>query len=306
MIHLISETAEFSENYTGYPLIAAFVIALLTPIVFHVFRGIGLFVMAKRQKMTFAWISFLPCAWMFVACKLLGSGKLLGIKNFAVWFLIVFTFAQLLNLAYQVILYLPVVKYIMEGGEVFIKLDGAPAVADGIGIYLVGDHTISLPVFSNLLFVCVDKSFVAYGNSFYTMGKVLDVFYYVQWVTGIAVTLIEVSVYFAIFRRYWPEHFLLASILSIFAGLFPIFVFVVRKNQPKNYAEYLREKYNERMKNNPYGPYGPFGPQGPYAQQNPYQNNASGQSENDPFKEYQQKKPTDPGDPFAEFDNDDK
>ena len=308
MIHLISSTTSFGETYSGLPLIVVFVLALLTPIVLHVFRGIGLYTMANKQKMKFAWIAFLPCAWVYVASKLLGVGKFFGVKKFALLFLLVFTFSQMLTLAYQVILFLPIASHLIQGGEVFVKLDGAPALTDAITTYLVGSHTIGLPVFTDSIYICVEKSFIAYGNNFYTMGTVLDILYYVQWATGIAVTIIEVSIYFSLFRRYWPERYLLASLLSTFLGLFPIFVFIVRKNQPKNYAEFLRERYNERMKNNPYGPYGaygPFGPQGPT--QNPYQNNNnSQQSENDPFKEYQQKKPTDPGDPFAEFNSDDK
>jgi hypothetical protein len=106
-------------------------------------------------------------------------------------------------------------------------------------------------------------------------------------------------VYIALFRKFWPQHYVLATVLSVL-GLFAPFVFAIRKKNAVNFSEYMRSRYN--MYYTPYGnPYGrpPYG--NPYG--NPYANpNAEQQTPPEhPFSEFAERGEANPGDPFEEF-----
>ena len=92
--------------------------------------------------------------------------------------------------------------------------------------------------------------------------------------------------YIALFRRYFPKHFVIATVLSVlWSWIFPIFLFVVRKNKPVNYNDFLRERYNRMY----YGHYN-----NPVNNGNP---NYGSQPES-PFEGFEDKDKEDPGDPF--------
>ena len=105
----------------------------------------------------------------------------------------------------------------------------------------------------------------------------------------IANIFVVITVYVNLFKRYLPNHYLLAAIISLL-GFFAPFVFAVRKREPMNYIDYLRSRYQH----NPY--YG-----------NPYANNPQGQRPPEhPFSEFAGRGEVDPGDPFNEFKQDEK
>ena len=122
-----------------------------------------------------------------------------------------------------------------------------------------------------------------------------------------AVFVIEVNLYFSLFRKFWPNHYLLAAIFSIFFGLFPVFMFVIRHKEPVNYRQYVNSRqgyygpryYGGMHGQNPYGNNNPYG--NPYAnpQGQPNQNNNNDKSK-EPFGEFNGK---DDDEPFPEFDN---
>ena len=84
---------------------------------------------------------------------------------------------------------------------------------------------------------------------------------------------------------------MLASLLSIFLGLFPIFMFAIRKKSAVNWADYMRSRYGAY--GNPYG--------NPY--NNPY-NGGGNSAENaqTPFEDFEKKKE----EPFKDFEDKNK
>ena len=94
--------------------------------------------------------------------------------------------------------------------------------------------------------------------------------------------IIEVTAFICLFKKFWPEHYILAAVLSAM-GLFAPFVFAIRKRRAINFAEYIANRYYR----NPYGP-NPYGAQ-----------NVQREKPENPFGEFDNKKT--PEDPFEEF-----
>ena len=260
-------------------IIAAIVLAVV--LTFYALRSVGLFTLSRRKSYKFAWLSFVPCAWLYCACRLIGETKLFGVsfKKLALWVTIVFAVGEALSLVYNFIEWYPVVGYFTQtqNGEVTI-LTGM-----GGGAYVIpGDDftnpfpSVNLPIF-----------------------KVINV---ITYFTSLFTTLVTVFLYINLFRNYWPQHYILASVLSFF-GLFGVFVFVIRNKSEMKYSDYLRSRYG-----NVYGPYS-----------NPYYRNGNGgyngngygggnyeRPPETPFKDFAERGEVDPGDPFSEFSDDDK
>ena len=260
-------------------IIAAIVLAVV--LTFYALRSVGLFTLSRRKGYKFAWLSFVPCAWLYCACRLIGETKLFGVsfKKLALWVTIVFAVGEALSLVYNFIEWYPVAGYFMQDGEVTI-LTGV-----GGGAYVItGDDfvnpfpSVNLPIF-----------------------KVINV---ITYFTSLFITLVTVFLYINLFRNYWPQHYILASVLSFF-GLFGVFVFVIRNKSEMKYSDYLRSRYG-----NVYGPYS-----------NPYYRNGNGgyngngyggnggnyeRPPETPFKDFAERGEVDPGDPFSEFSDDDK
>ena len=257
-------------------IIAAIVLAVV--LTFYALRSVGLFTLSRRKSYKFAWLSFVPCAWLYCACRLIGETKLFGVsfKKLALWVTIVFAVGEALSLVYNFIEWYPVVGYFTQGGEVTV-LTG---VSGGAYVLTGDDFTnpfppVNLPIF-----------------------KVINV---ITYFTSLFTTLVTVFLYINLFRNYWPQHYILASVLSFF-GLFGVFVFVIRNKSEMKYSDYLRSRYG-----NVYGPYS-----------NPYYRNGNGgyngggyggnyeRPPETPFKDFAERGDVDPGDPFSEFSDDDK
>lgn len=257
-------------------IIAAIVLAVV--LTFYALRSVGIFTLSRRKGYKFAWLSFVPCAWLYCACRLIGETKLFGVsfKKLALWVMIVFAVGEALSLVYNFIEWYPVAGYFMQDGEVTI-LTGV-----GGGAYVIpGDDfrnpfpSVNLPIF-----------------------KVINV---ITYFTSLFITIVTVFLYINLFRNYWPQHYILASVLSFF-GLFGVFVFVIRNKSEMKYSDYLRSRYG-----NVYGPYS-----NPYYGNGGYNGNGGGNGANyerppeTPFKDFAERGEVDPGDPFSEFSDDDK
>ncbi|MBR2449765.1 MAG: hypothetical protein IKB30_06595 [Clostridia bacterium] len=291
MLTFISNTFSF-EVPTSTVWIAV-VISLLIPVALHVLRAIGLYKLAKKKELKCAFMAWLPCVWIYVAIRLIGESRIFGktMAKFAVLFTILFAAAELLTLAYNFIIYFPYVGNYLAGRNIYIIEEGTTVPVEcleywsGLGVYgKVGE-------------------FVGPYKNIYLIQKIMNVIYYVSAILDIAYAVIVVTVFINLFRKYWPQHYVLASILSLF-GLDGIFIFVIRNKQPVSYMDYLRSRYQNY---NPYGPYGPnpYG-QNPYGQ-NPYQNNPYGQNPNanaepeSPFEDFKDPSEKKPEDPFSDF-----
>ena len=217
-------------------LIIAAVVALSLLLTFYLFRSIGLYTLAKANDVKRPWIAFIPAVWMFTACELIGeSSGFFGwtYKKLALTFGILFSICAAVSLLDRVLSYYPLISYAAQTGA-------------NARVYLVGSYSSDfsasrgIPVYPYNSAFCVEGFVAAYPdwlNGVLSGIKILGVF------TSVVSLVITVSVYFSLFRKFWPEHYILASLLSILLSLFPIFVFAVRNRQPVDYGEYMREKY---------------------------------------------------------------
>ena len=257
-------------------------ISLAVFLALYALRSVGLFVLAKRQRVKKYGLSFVPFVWIYVACKLVGKARFFNkpIEKLALIFTIIFAVSEFLTFAYNFIIYFPLFEYLVfHGGEVVI---GTLAETSEMGIYLSIDGDIN---------IYTAKQIVPFGVNVITIRKILDVIYYVSGILDIASIIITVTVYINLFRKFWPQHYMLASLISIFLGLFPIFVFVIRNKSAVNWADYMRSRYGAY--GNPYG--------NPY--NNPYNNQGNGAPNGQsPFSDFEKKKE----EPFKDFEDKNK
>lgn len=291
MVEIISvlqdiETGALVERGTAVPnwtVISYLVLKLLIPIAFYVLRSIGLFTLAKRAGIQKRILAIFPFLWVFVACKIIGNQRLFGktFEKFALLACILFSVIGVVTLAYDIICYFPIIGNVLEGRTIYISNSA-----------LSESQYVQTLARSEFGYIYGDTSFVdPYGNAMYLICIIL---HYLTMITSVVSVIITVLIYFNLFRKYWPQHYILAMVLSIL-GLFGVFVFVIRKREPVDYATYMKEKYK-----NMYGGYA-----GPYGYHNPYQNNYNQPRQtppnpNSPFEDFEDKK-KDPGDPFDEF-----
>ncbi len=265
-------------------IIAYVAITTAITIALYILRSIGLFVMAKRAGIKHAFIAWIPCAWMFTACKLIGNKVLFmgkPISKLAIIFCVIFSVSELCVVLIDAITYFPLIGNYLMGRDIYIVISSETEPIKGLTQYMwMAD-------------VYYDSSFVnPYGNAVYAIDTFLRILNYVSIPFDIANIFVVITVYVNLFKRYLPNHYLLAAIVSLL-GFFAPFVFAVRKREPMNYIDYLRSRYQH----NPY--YG-----------NPYANNPQGQqgqrSPEHPFSEFAGRGEVDPGDPFNEFKDDKK
>lgn len=293
----------FIDLYSGYPVEIPSVtiwiglaIVLSVFISLYVLRAIGVHTLAKNKGVKNAFLAWFPFCWTFIMAKTVEDKvKFFGrrFKGFAWWILLAYTLTEVLYLASNVLTILPLAKYYFSG------LDGSAI------IYFASPEDIVQHVGS-----AVEK--YSYIDFIYTAIKLPDyipqierallVISLVHNTVSVAYVVFEVFLYVAVFRTYWPKLSWLAILLSVFAGLFPIFVFIVRKNKEFNMEEYIRAQtgnYYTYGGGNPYGHYG-----------NPYSRGGNTESKttkpnDDPFSEFGGDG-KDYKEPFDEFNGDDR
>ena len=271
MLDFIIETGDGNIVQSVSKGAVVFILALIAAfyVLFYVLRSVGIYKLAKGQGVEKAFMAWIPCVWMFTACKVIGKSRIFGYsaEKLALLFAVIFTATALVPLIYNFLTYFPYVAYYFEGGD------------------------ISLISRSGGLYIECGSNFV---NNFdtpaiNTISKILAVFNYILRIAEIFVT---VTVYIALFRKFWPEHYILAAVLSFF-GLFPIFVFAIRNRKAVNFNEYIKRRYY----GSGYTPYGNgyYGGNGG-ERGTPYYGNPS-DGDNDPFGEFSNR----PDEPFGEF-----
>lgn len=263
-------------------LIIFVIIGLAIAIGLYLLRSFGLYKLASKKGIDKAYIAFIPFVWIYVVCKLIGEVKVFNkdYSHFSTLISVVFAFSQIAILVSNFLWYFPVVGYVFaEGSNAAITIPSITDVTNlggqwyWTGEFLVGNNVTSLIYpYSNPTLV-------------YKILTWLDLF---NGLLEIVILFMTISIYIALFRKYWPQHFLLASVLSIF-GLFAPLVFIIRNNNAVKWSEYTRSKYNY------YTPYPTDRSQ--YEQK---QNNTES-----PFSEFSDKS-TKNEDPFSEFSDKNK
>ena len=260
-------------SLTKGQIIAVLSVTLAIYVALYVLRSIGLYKLALKSNVKNAYIAWIPCVWMYTACKIIGKVRVFGFGNtmdkLAVWACVIFSVAVIVPLVYNFLTYFPYLGYIFQGGTVEF-------VSDRSGAYLNAGSDFINPFDTEFLSV------------------LRRIFYYFQFVLNLAEIFITVTVYINLFKKFWPEHYILAAVLS-FLGLFPIFVFAIRNKNEVDFREYIRRRF--------YGagftPYGRNGFQGGNGGTSDG-NDANGKDE--PFGEYSNR----PDEPFGEFSDDKK
>ena len=264
-------------------------IALAIILAFYVLRSIGLFVLAKRQNIKHAFFAWIPLVWFYIFCKLIGKSRIFNMpyEKVAVWLCVVFAVSELLVIVISFLSYFPLFQYsLIEGGTLYI------ATGEQLGNGMVRYMTIE-----GGLGIYGTKKILPFGMAIGNYNKLIEVLNLFSMLFDLASIIITISAYFAFFRKYLPQHYMLASLLSIFISpALAIFIFVCRKKDPMDYNEYIRSRYQayQNPYQNPYSnPYNQGGYNGGY--QAPKQ-------PDHPFSEFAEKGEVDPGDPFDEFD----
>ncbi|MBR5900348.1 MAG: hypothetical protein IKZ38_03030 [Clostridia bacterium] len=258
--------------------IMAVLIPLLFAIALYVLRSIGIYTLAKRNGEK-PWMAWIPGLWIYPVCMLVKNEGFFGrpVKKFAVLFTVIITVLEVLNILYYFLLYFPVVGYFFSGGYVYLYLgDGIPQIANQALIpYLDG----TLYVTSDIVYPYANMNFIVILLN--TIGWIGNVLSFVE-------AIITINLYFSLFRKFWPRHYVVASIVSFF-GLFPIFVFVVRNNRPIDYASFVRSQYQGY-----YNVYTPDEQCPPQKEKSPFEEYPNKEEKKykyeDPFEEFSDKK----------------
>ena len=284
MIEFLADGSYQNVTISHGSIIAITVIALVIILAFYALRSIGLYMLAKKQELKCAIVAFIPLAWFYVCCKLLGKTRFFhwSYQKVALLLCIIFSVAELITLITNFLVFYPLIGNVLIGGKTIYIISTPIGSSSPYELY---------PWLSNIAY---DATFVM-PYSVQTQINIEKTLIILQYFTGIldlASGIIAIFVYINLFKKYWPQHFILASILSIF-GLFAPFAFIIRKREPIDYNEYMRARYNMYY-GNPYGPYGrPYGTRPPNAENPPEH----------PFKEFAERGEVDPGEPFEEFSN---
>ena len=285
----------------------AVVLSLIVPVAFYVLRTIAIFKLARQAKLKTAFMAFFPCLWIYPLAMLSKEAKFIKgtVGKWAIAFVLVYTLANLINLSYEFLYYFPLAENYLMGREICLigaSID-ASIIPTGFIEYLYNGSGI-----------LVSSAFVYPIEPILTV-RIMNVLAIISRFTDILVIVIELVLFFNLFRKYWPQHFVLATMFSMFQ-LFPIFAFIIRNKKPMSYLEYLRTRYQNM--------HGPYGPQGPYGQyQNPYNQNGNpngqghyggqnyygnpyNQNQQNPFQDFENKNNRQPEEPFSDFFSNDK
>lgn len=281
MLYFQDSTGAIYLDLTRGKALGIAVVPLLVTLLFYVLRSVGLFTLAKRKGLKKVWLSWIPCGWIYIACMLVGETRVFGIsfKKAALWLAIIFAVGEALSLVYNFIKWFPYVAY-------FLSPTGNPEIT--IKNTTAGTFIIPGNDFNNF-FPNVETLGFGIMNTFSS-------------VCGVIVSIATIFLFINIFRKYYPQHYIIASVFS-FLGLFGPFVFSIRNRKETKYSDYIRARYG-----NMYGPYSnPYNgnPNDPrYGDPRYGQNYREERPPETPFKDFAERGEVDPGDPFSEFSDD--
>ncbi len=219
-------------------IIAIFALALV--IGFYLLRSFGVYKLAKNNGIDKAYLAFIPGVWIYTACLLVKEARFFrtSMGKVALIFTIIFSIGVIGNFIIDVIIYTPLVTYYLGGMDKGAKIIISSLESiSGYSQYIDG------------VFVLSENFKFPFSDGF------LSFLYVLQYITSITFYLgevIAIFVYFALFRKFWPEYHVLVAILSAF-GLFPPFVFAIRNKTAINYNDYVRARmgqYNNYGNNN--------------------------------------------------------
>lgn len=195
-------------NYATWAYVFIAVSSIVTIVIFT-FKGIGLFVLSKRQGVSHAWLSFVPFASYVQMGRLIGEVRLFGsrTKHLGLFVAISSFVTQASSIVLDILLYLEPFKML-----------------------------VSTATFDEAIVNTVNYAL----DNMTPLMNALDI---ISTFASIINIVLEVFLIIAFFRYFEPKHPTLYALLSIFLDLTGIFVFVVRKHDKVNYYEKQRKYY---------------------------------------------------------------
>ena len=268
-----------------YLLIGAIGFAII-----YAFKAVALFTIARREGYNNSWMAFVPFLNTYYIGVVSEKNKIFNIrpKNMA----IVAAVAEFLYVVLNVIYY--VAQFLIFQGGYATPDTGYMVIGNVETPYFTGTYTLAeLPA---------SLEWAGWVNAYFANA-------FLSWLSIICL-LSNIFVLIAFFQTYSCRYYVLFSLLSAIFPLSGIFIFVVRNNAGKNYAQYLKEKqyrqyqqYQEYMRqnggfNNPNGsdPYnggsafGSAPPKDPFdgmgSSDNGANGGSSGSGSDDPFGDF--------------------
>lgn len=283
----VESNAYCQEVYLRYILFFLFAV-LGSFAVIYVFRSLGLYKLAKNSGIKNAGLVFVPFVWFYIACSLVKENKFFKstIGKFSILFTIIYSLSVVLPALYNFFAYFPLFGYYLNGGTIHFG---------EISSVMIEEYSL-IEFWTGGVYVGIDYV-NPYGSLTNAIRIVANGIVIVNNISEIAVVFVEIIVYSAIFRKFWPNHYLLGTIFSMF-GLFPFFVFGIRNNNAVDFESYMRARYRENAARY-YGQN--YGNQNYNGYGGRYSSGHSSDSES-PFEEFNDKKADD--EPFEEFNND--
>ncbi len=262
LLKAIENLAGVSEEYgliinQKWFAVTTLATSTLISLVFFIFKGIGLYTIAKRENIKNPFLAFIPFASFYLLGKIVGRVKVFGyhVKNLGLITMISLIVYYALGFTYDILLY----------GENLVSL------------FTAGDIGILTSTYGS---VWVDV--------------VLAVF---RGISNIVYLICYIFLIMTFFMYYGKSARIAYSLLSIFIDpLFGIFVFVVRKNERFDYSQYMKMRFDSYNANRSGGgfnnPEKPFTKES----QNPYEPYESYEKKNtektpdiDVFEDYSDK-----------------
>ena len=218
---------EFSRG--GVVAVSAIIVAVILAL--YVLRSIGVFVLAKKQGIKCAYLAWLPFVWLYAVCKIIGNARTFGstFSRLAWVFTLIFAIAEILTITYNVLVYYPLISNVLFGGKTVY-------IVDNVEAFLAGNSEMREYWTGGIVYDAASFVWPYDPETDLAIRKTVNVLTYVSGVFDIASIVITVTAYVALFRKFWPQHFILASLLSLI-GLFGPFVFAIRKKNAINYKD---------------------------------------------------------------------
>lgn len=281
-ILVISSTGNISIAPKSVIITAS--VILLIAVALYLLRSFAIYKLSKKQKYEKAYLSFIPVFWVLPACAVAKIKIALGrrTKNFGTALFIVLLISTLLSLTINIISYLPIAGYFLQGGKLIIS-----SSEDMVKMYSEYQEYRLLSGVYVFDFINPYANMAWLENLLFVLGLFADLASLIELVMFI-------SFYTSFFRRYCPRNVFGFAFFSIF-GLFGLMAFIVRNNKPVNYEEYMRSRYYGTGVNQNVNGGNTDANQGNYGERN-----------KDPFGYDDIKNAKQDEDPFPEFNDKDK
>ena len=256
-------------------LIVSLCVMLAVNIALYLFRSFGIYTLAKRRGIKYLWMAFMPILWIYLVGKIIGKVSMFNKKiNFGLIAVIVIGIYQVLHLAQTILAYIPIVDLYFQGQQLYYCVD--IEIMEKLGFVASQQYTFNASIFTvNPLYM--DYTYEIITSIISITANILDIFN----------VILLMMLYVYLFRAYNPRNYFMFALLSLFFGIFGIFVFAIRKRQYVDYNEYMREQFQKM-----------------YAHRTGFMNNGENyqggqdQGKDEPFKEYGKEEDSEPFDEF--------